>query len=222
MRKVKKNGGGEKKKKKSARPERNDTGYIVTGCQAAVIFGVQPRTIRNWHTELGMPRSGPDQYDLRIAVPWRMGQERKETENRMPEIARYKRALADAKETQVGLLDRKLRQLDGALIEREEVEGEWLGRIYAVKTALSYLDLILGRRLAGVEETEEIETVVAEEVELTLLSFAGGTETAAAGRELTRRLAGRIAPRVTRGKRIETVRKIIEQLLGDDPWGEGD
>jgi hypothetical protein len=123
-------------------------------------------------------------------------------------------ALAEAKEKQTGILDRKLRRLDNDLIERAGVEAGWLERIYAVKTALSYLDLILGRRLSGVSETAEIETIVAEEVEQILRTFATPNEEWVAGQMLAKRIARRIKKAKCKIKNEEE----IEKLLGDDPW----
>ena len=194
---------------------------MVTGQQVAQIFSVAARTVRSWHTDLGMPKSGVDKYDLRIVVPWKLGQERKEAEARVPEIARTRVAHADEKEEKAIITRINRQKLEETLIERAGVEDQWLALAYAMKTGLSYLDLVLGRRLEGVTETAEIEAVVAEEVERCLLAFASEDEQWQAGKELARRIADRVAPAVTKGKRIEKVKNIIEKLLGEDPWANG-
>ena len=180
---------------------------------------IAARTIRHWAAADGMPKLSQDRYD--VAAVWAWHEERKVKEHRPAagDAAELVKFQAAQKKAQSEIAEMKAAEMRGELLDRTEVEREWISFVIANKTALMYLPESVSRDLEGVEETGERREIVRKGIYACLERLANREEQAEAGLALTANIARRTADKLVMVKNAATVGKIIRDTLGSDPWG---
>ncbi|OGP69677.1 MAG: hypothetical protein A2Y80_02110 [Deltaproteobacteria bacterium RBG_13_58_19] len=158
---------------------------IVKGKEAlARLLGVSARTVRRWAKDPVFPKLSGGRYDRHQVQDWldrRDGREPaaragKEKDPRQQELPRENGGKdhwdKKAKEWQARTRELEYRKLLGELVERREVEAQFVSRILAVKQGLLALARGLPPQLIHCREEREMEVIVHREVRGLLEAFS--------------------------------------------------
>ncbi|GEM_PF-5348362 len=211
---------GEQVSKESMEVRPDGAQLVLDGRQTAALLGVTLRSVQNYVRERGLPQVGRDRYDGRAVLLWREASLRAELAetSRSAEEKRLIKAQADEREQKAALAAMERAQREGELLDKREVEGRWLARIYAVKTALKAACPMIARAVAGQSELLTVEATVRRELQGVCRRFAGEDDQAAAGAVLAERIAAALEALWPARERAKQ-RAAIVARLGSDPWG---
>lgn len=175
--------------------EKGEDSTIVNSLEkVARHFGKTLRTAQRWARE-GMPGLSGGRYDLLQIEAWRKvkkggrgpGAPVDPLQHGQPTlVAEGDKDYCDmrAKKAQAEKRELDLRQRQGELVEREEVEQLFIARIMAVKQGLLSLPRALPPQLIHLKEEREMEGVIARAVRDLLSSFSRGMPPNVGGREV--------------------------------------
>jgi phage terminase Nu1 subunit (DNA packaging protein) len=165
--------------------EKGEDSTIVNSLEkVAKHFGKHLRTAQRWARE-GMPGLSGGRYDLLQIEAWRKLKKGgrgpaaavdPRSYGQLPLVAEGDKDYWDmrAKKAQAVKRELDLRQRQGELVEREEVEQLFIARIMAVKQGLLSLSRALPPQLIHLKEEREMEGVIARAVRDLLSSFSRG------------------------------------------------
>lgn len=191
---------------------------VVGSAELAKVLGVSDRTVRHWAASTDMPKLARNKYDLVAVVPWFVQREIAERLPACSDESRLLRAQADERIAKARMAQLRTQQAEGDLLEKAEVERQWIERVVAVKTALRQLGLILGNRVVGLEDPVAVQEVVDGEVYQCLLRFARADDLADLYRCFSAAVAEHLAEKLVKVKGKASLRKKIEGELDSDPW----
>ena len=188
----------------------NEFTFTVNANQLGIIFGVAPRTVREWALA-GMPRNG-GRYDLRLCGPWIVDRKVSDIKPVSEAAKRLDEATADEREQRAAITKMKRKEMEGKLMPLEDVERDLLERIYAVKTALEVIPVSLAQPLAGVSEPGEIEEIIDNEIKMILDNFANDAEQKKAIEYFAGKLVEAVRPKLKGIVAVKNIKKLCDKI----------
>jgi len=137
--------------------------------KAAKYVGRSERTIRRWVKE-GMPTAkvnGKTAYVKSMLDYFKASEGKQVTEDRK----REQTAQADLKQIKAKLLEMDLKIREGKLIEREEIEKQWVQRIQIVKRGFLGMGRKLAPQLAKLKDPRKVQEIIDKEARQIILKF---------------------------------------------------
>lgn len=144
--------------------------FTVDTADLCQIFGVSPETIRRLSVELGMPKEGANQYNLKHCAKWyidKLKQQLSETANER--LIKEKVILTRAKAKEALL---RAQILSNKSIEIEELENQIVLIVGKFKDGLSNISGSLANQVASINEPSEAYEIIENRINECLLDVS--------------------------------------------------
>ena len=146
--------------------------FIHSTSDTCIFFGVSRETLSTW-VKKGAPKEGRGSWDIKKLMEWLgKGVSTGNGEKIMvSDEARKLRADADFREIKYEKEKISLDKLQGDLINIEDVQLEWAGRVLELKSGLRQLEKKIAPQIAN-QSIREVERVLRDEVYYLLESYS--------------------------------------------------